>query len=155
VGTADFDGDGRQEIVVAGINNRMGWAAGIGVLGGSDEGMARKSYFTASTPDAERAGWTSSEFRWYAILPPNVDVMHHTRIDPVRRTVSVDYVDGRKYVLDASGFLAGSRAGAPGVDRQGERRAAYAEMLHAMTAIEGSNSGTRTLSGTLRRVRAR
>jgi serine/threonine protein kinase/tetratricopeptide (TPR) repeat protein len=122
----DLDGDRRREILIVGINNRMGWYSGIAALRTvppvndvSSIGMP-----LASSPDHSYSGSSERSLVWYSLGPREryLDLM---TVDPVARTLSLRYINERKYVLDFDGFEAGtpSLLGLP--RRRQARRTAY------------------------------
>lgn len=137
IAIVDVNGDGRKEVIVAGINNRMGWSVGLGAVDVPVPNAAGTQGI-ASTPDANHGEDASRDFLWYTILPPNVTIGSACKVDYGRRLISVAYPDGQRFEVGFDGFLVGSHA-APSVDRERERHAAYAEMRIANRASGGRN----------------
>ncbi|HRY44725.1 MAG TPA: serine/threonine-protein kinase [Thermoanaerobaculia bacterium] len=68
----DVDGDGRKELILAGLNNRMGYSAAVAALRIPGEGEGRRAWSElpfAESPD--RPGWRDEKslLAWYALVP--------------------------------------------------------------------------------------
>ncbi|MCM2314808.1 MAG: protein kinase [Thermoanaerobaculia bacterium] len=137
VGMADIDGDGVDELFFAGMNNRMGWFAGIGAVKLVRDAapiLAGSPWIEAGTPDAEYARSSQKSLLWYALLPRmNEYACQLVSVDVARRTLRFEFRGGEIAELDFDGFAVGapvlSRA-----DRRAERVAAYGRLRDALRA---------------------
>ncbi|MGE5233220.1 MAG: protein kinase domain-containing protein [Acidobacteriota bacterium] len=130
VGAQDLDGDGRPEVILAGINNRMGWYSALAALrirpwinvvqaGQEDDNPAR-------TPDFDPLG-TSDTLLWYTLAPRGFfDGAEPVRIDARRRRFILRYQDGSQAEVGFDGFLAGTSSLLPERERLAARDKAYA-----------------------------
>ncbi len=127
----DLDGDGQDEILLAGINNGFGWynaLAALRVIPGVNRGFNEPPLFAVS-PD--RQGTPLRSLMFYALLPPGF----MTRRLPVSRsdrTLRVNFVDGPGLKLDFGGFV--TKHGRIDTRRAVAREAAYAANREAQRA---------------------
>lgn len=118
-GSADFDGDGRRELLFAGHANRMGWymAAAAVALDPPVNAEPARSGRGVSTPDhAVRNGHRLRPV-WYALLPRTTVVdPERVRIDGTARRIRFPAVVGPTVEIDFHGFTAGRRGTVVGGD---------------------------------------
>jgi len=126
-GTQDLDGDGIDELLFFGVNNRLGWHAAIAAVS-----VARlknqKSLLTdvlaASTPDATWSSTSDLMLVWYTLLPPFGASTRHPIIDAAGRRIIVDGPD-RSISVGFDGFIQGSNGTVSDGDRNAARFSAY------------------------------
>jgi tetratricopeptide (TPR) repeat protein len=141
-GMADIDGDGVDELFFAGVNNRMGWFAGIGAVKLVRQGAAISAsspWIEAGTPDAEYARSSQKALLWYVLLPRMDDYRCRlVSVDAAKRTLRFEFRGGEIAELDFDGFAAGVPA-LPGVDRRAGRTEAYGRLRDALrTSTNGA-----------------
>ncbi|MEO8195472.1 MAG: serine/threonine-protein kinase [Thermoanaerobaculia bacterium] len=108
-GATDLDGDGQAEVLLLGINNRMGWMEGVAAVQIQprldDPTLNRLSGSAAYGPDLADMGGTRQPLLWYALLPPSQRFTERTiQIDVTRRQLALDRQDSGPLVLDFDGF---------------------------------------------------
>ena len=73
-GTVDLDGDGRRELLLGGINNRLGWASGLAAVRVPvrlrSRGTAIFDEVMALAPDLFQGIRPNTNLLWYELLPP-------------------------------------------------------------------------------------
>ena len=149
VGVQDLDGDGRPEVILAGINNRLGWYSALAALrirpwvnviepGHSADSAAR-------TPDFDPMG-TSDALFWYTLAPRgSFDSAEPVRIDARRRRFVLHYQDGSHAEVGFDGFLAGTSSQLPEPQRLAARVKAYT-LLRDGTRATADGAGALAVS---------
>ncbi|MBW8876351.1 MAG: protein kinase [Acidobacteria bacterium] len=142
-GAADVDGDGRPEVILSGINNRMGWYSGIAavkVVPWVGEGVpGRDVMYRASSPD-EIYG-ASGGLLWYALGPratpdkPGSMAVYHDK-----PTLAVYYHGEPKVEVGFGGFLKAFPSPLPAASRQAKRGQAYAYLREATRLLRAGRS---------------
>ena len=134
VGAVDLDGDGRKELLLGGINNRIGWTSGIAAVRISERRSSSDNFgsedFVAFDPNLPPGTLTNSNLVWYELLPPPWLFNKDTRleIDAVRRRLSLGSALGAHLEINFEGFLIGTEGvwqDRPAREREQRRRAAY------------------------------
>jgi len=147
LGVADVDGDGSAELILGGINNRMGWFNGIAalrILPPVGDVQQLVSGGVASSPDEIRSDFNGSFLAWYALTPPgSISVLpdFRPRIDRDSREIRLPTYKGEVLRLGYDGFLVKDRSEKPAVERRSARLEAYAALrevarLNASAQIE-------------------
>ncbi len=136
-GAVDVDGDGRKELLVNGIANRMGWSTALGALvvlpfvDGADS--ANDLLAPATTPDEARHVTLHTGFAWYALGPPFRPAAASAGVswvDPATRLIGTNDVAGGRFVVGFDGFPPGGSVRSGG-ERNADRRKAYASLRDA------------------------
>lgn len=171
----DVNNDGQDELIMGGINNRMGWYAAVAAV---DVGRSPASTIdalssgSASSPDAEYTTNSARSLVWYTLLPlgyPSAGMAVQLRAGEGLR---VNYPDGRHFDLGLDGFLLAARSPlgtaersrartetyrlireASRLDEGGAHEEAIAEVVRA--AGEASRAGDHILAEWVERVRIR
>jgi tRNA A-37 threonylcarbamoyl transferase component Bud32 len=118
VGFADVNGDGIDDVILAGPSNRLGWYTGIAAVdpapvlrwpaGASPRGM------TTTTPDRIGSEGGVAPLLWYALLPgPGSVAVESVAVDPSARTFSIRKKVGAMLTLSLDGFAAEGGKGPP------------------------------------------
>jgi hypothetical protein len=105
LGFADVDGDGREEALIAGINNRMGWFVGLAAVPVSSfsGSPGRATADAVTTPDRPDFGATlAAGGGWYALTAPGVRPA--LEVDRARRSIRVRSSAERVTELGFDGF---------------------------------------------------
>ena len=142
-GAVDLDGDGHRELLLWGINNRVGWASGVAALRVTPALDSRaaegQEASTALAPDLYLGSLGNSNLLWYELLPPPLVFAKNSRveIDPVRRRLRFGREIGGPVELDFDGFLVGTGTGSPSAARAARRLEAYASLREG-TRLERS-----------------
>jgi tetratricopeptide (TPR) repeat protein len=172
-GAQDLDGDGHSELLMAGINNRMGWYTGIGAVrlvpSVNDTSSVRMAI--AGSPDQNYSDSSERALLWYS-LGPRQRWLETLTPNSAARTLTLGYNQGSSLVLGFNGFPAGTLSPLSNPQRQEARNTAYrylreAERLsnagdfaHALSQTdhaleEGIRASDARLVDWARRVRAR
>jgi tetratricopeptide (TPR) repeat protein len=141
IGAQDVDGDGRPEVILSGINNRMGWystIAAVKVVPWVGEGLpSRDAMYAASSPD-ENYVPNVGNLLWYALgpralpaTPGRLDVFHK------ERTLTVHYENAPSVEIGFDGFLKAVPARLPAVARDARRGQAYKLLREATRLLRG------------------
>ena len=140
VGKVDVNRDGRDELLIGGVNNKMGWYAGLAAV---DVGRTATSTSdslasaAASTPDAEYTHTSARALVWYALLPsgyPNVGMAFSgAESDSIR----FRFPDGRSFQLGYDGFLRSETSDLSGAERTAARDRAYGLLREASRLSTG------------------
>jgi hypothetical protein len=145
-GFADLDGDGREEVLWSGINNRLGWwnalAAGR-VEPWIGEGFNGEGVAEIRTPD-QQAGRGLS---FYALLRRgNVGQLGTGRfqIDRISRTLKFRFLGGEIETVGFDGFVDGPRARTPVAERIAARARAYLLLAETYRLLD-AGAGTAAL----------
>lgn len=136
VGTLDVNADGRDDLIVAGFANRLGWFMGVGAVDVRPL-PATVDVDVVRSPDLET---TNSPLKplWYTLLPPAHLGADAVRVDRDREVIVVQQEnDTRTIGLD--GFLVGSGEPAESALRAAARREAYAELRRARRVAAGGD----------------
>lgn len=134
MGSADVNGDGARDALLAGPSNKLGFFTGLAAVD-------VRRFFSASrasdirgagTPDTEYATADPQSLLWYALLPRGyVPSGEHLRIDEARRTITASLQDGTKTTVSFDGFTSSTKSALPSSARQEARRSAYASLRNA------------------------
>ncbi len=145
VGAVDLDGDGRREVLLGGINNRVGWSGGLAAIRVPARAPARGASgpedALSLAPDLFLGTWTNAHLLWYELLPPPILFTTETRFaaDTQRRRLIPDGSVGTPFEIGFDGFLAGTGRGMASADREASRRMAYAHLREG-TRLESSGN---------------
>jgi tetratricopeptide (TPR) repeat protein len=131
----DVDGDGRRDLLYAGINNRLGWHQGIAAVR-SPEGVGRPGILganasRATTPDRFSRTKSTADLEWYALAPRGlVSVGESLVVNAAGRRISITYAQRDPYTVDFDGFPVGEPGGDDGdmERRRSARHRAYSSM---------------------------
>lgn len=136
VAACDVDGDGRQEVILVGINNGFTWynvAAAIRIEPWIGEALPERPVVVAQSPDIVNTV-ESRTLLWYALLPRG-----HVPDDPgaiswngARRLLTIQYPEGSTIVLSDQGFAPAPSARVRPAARQTLRRQAFRRYREAM-----------------------
>ncbi|MBP9145082.1 MAG: serine/threonine protein kinase [Thermoanaerobaculia bacterium] len=147
-GATDLDGDGRDEVLLLGINNRMGWSAGIAAVRIDppldDPTLDRRSGSAVYAPDLADIGGSLQPLYWYSLLPSNQRFVDQfaISIDPIRRQLSLQKQDGSgPLVLDFDGFLVDLPSGLAPARRRQLRDAAWKGMREGARLLAAGDAG--------------
>lgn len=132
VGGVDVDGDGREELVLAGIVNRMAWNNACALIRVPKEGRLQGG---ATSPDGE-AGAANEGLVWYALIPQGLAAQNQLLDDPPNRRFALMYQDQKPLWIGYDGFLSGP-ATRPASERANLRWAAYEDLRQATRLAEG------------------
>ncbi len=133
----DLDGDGVKELVLRGIDNRMGFsstAAALRIEPPVNHSAPSRDLVTSATPDTTSADGDRRRpaLVWYALLPRTVkESVGKMTVDPVARTLTFPQVGGPPIVLGFDGFRLGLASSLPPGERQRLRRVAYERLREA------------------------
>jgi tRNA A-37 threonylcarbamoyl transferase component Bud32 len=136
VGAADVDGDGRKDLLLFGINNRMGWASALAAVAvrTTQLGSTSLRYVMGSTPDMESQADGGRSLLWYALLHPG-----HSRgisaVDARRRLITAEYEDRAVETVGFDGFAV--RQNIDSGARNQKRMLAYEELRDANRLFSG------------------
>lgn len=146
-GAADVDGDGRDEVLLLGINNRMGWSAGIAAVRLEprldDPTLDRRSATPAYAPDIYDVGGTLQPLVWYTLLPSNQRFVDQTaiRVDPARRQLALAQESAGPLRLDFDGFLSDLPSDLAPERRRRLRNEAWKGMREGARLIASGSAG--------------
>lgn len=107
-GARDLDGDGKAELLLAGINNRMGWYTGIAAVRLVPEVNAPSPWAgpAAGSPDDNYDGAFPAALLWYSLGPRDDRLTDDpATFDAARKTISLRY-DGKSFLFGFQGFPA-------------------------------------------------
>ncbi len=161
VGTVDLDGDGRQELLFAGIANKLGWANGLAAVRISpwlsETTWDRRSAAIARTPDLD-LGMGVDGLLWYTLLPAHDRIPYGelVRVDGPRRELALD-IGPTTYRLDFAGFRLDQPSVLAREARSEARRLAYGGLLEGqrlLTAGQAALAATALESAQAQAVRA-
>ena len=163
----DLDGDGQKELLMVGINNRMGWYTGVAAIRPVPPVNDTSPMFgaTASSPDYSYSDSSERTLLWYK-LAPRERFLDTLAINSTERTIALHYIRGRNFVIDFNGM----ELGRPW--RREAQMAAYRHLREAnrLSSVEypkeavlqadlavkrAEEAGDARLSDWARRVRAR
>lgn len=107
-GAKDLDGDGKAELLLAGINNRMGWYTGIAAVRLVPE-VNDPSPWTgpaAGSPDDNYFGAYPAALLWYSLGPRDDRLTEDpATFDVARETILLRYT-GKSFMIGFQGFPA-------------------------------------------------
>jgi hypothetical protein len=116
-GAEDVDGDGRRELVYAGLNNRMGWHEAVAIVrapdGLGDPKAPLWNWSPAMSVDRLARSHAGTQLLWYALAPRGLlsGLRGGLSIDAERREIRVLYDTRDAYSIDFDGFPAEEREG--------------------------------------------
>jgi hypothetical protein len=134
-GAVDIDGDGRKELILVGISNRMGWYDGVAAVPvpplPSMRGIVTSPGSSAWTPDEDEA--RNGRGGWYQLIPPG-PVRDDAAGGPLnigRSQIEVAYADGRRFPISFAGFWSAGRSPLSSAERARKREGAYSMLRQA------------------------
>ncbi|MFZ2491927.1 MAG: serine/threonine-protein kinase, partial [Thermoanaerobaculia bacterium] len=138
-GSLDVTGDGRDELLFVGTNNRLGWqtaVAAVDIVPNPSSTIA--AFGGARTPDSgsRNASAMGQALAWYALLPPGLPQIV---VSQESRQIVARYPDGRRIRLGFDGFIVGTRSKANGAARGALRNQAYTTLQRAELAAGGGD----------------
>lgn len=107
-GAKDLDGDGKAELLLAGINNRMGWYTGIAAVRLVPEVNDPSPWAgpAAGSPDDNYFGAFPAALHWYSLGPRDDRLTEDPAIfDAARKTIFLRYT-GKSFLVGFQGFPA-------------------------------------------------
>ncbi|MDX9734994.1 MAG: protein kinase [Thermoanaerobaculia bacterium] len=132
----DVDGDGRKELILAGLNNRMGYSAAVAALRIPGEGEGRRAWSEvpfAESPD--RPAWRDEKslLAWYALVPDAAfDRDEGQVLEASAGFLRVGAWGPRQVELALDGFPRGPREPGEAKRRSDAREAAYGLLREGM-----------------------
>jgi hypothetical protein len=141
---ADLDFDGTMEVVLAGINNRLGWYNAAAAVRLEPRVNEPGHVVAPVTPDISRGAIDEENLLWYALLPRgSLGTNESAMVDSSVRTI-VFRLPGETHELSFDGFL---RDGKPANDagRGAVRTRAYFHLREALR-LEGTGNQEVTLN---------
>ncbi len=141
-GAVDLDGDGRKEILLAGINNRLGYVnalAAVRLKAWIDEDATGLE--TAVSPDL--GSWPLEETFWYALLPRGILASPEGCVtaDSARQLLMIAYADRRPHVLQYDGFPPADGPQAEEARRGIDRQASFRLLRDALILLGSQSPG--------------
>jgi tRNA A-37 threonylcarbamoyl transferase component Bud32 len=140
---ADVDGDGRNEVVLAGFNNRMGYSGAVAALRVPRDGevVTRDGVLPyAESPDRPSWGDEVSLLAWYALVPSAVfDGSLSPVVEWGRGVLRVGPFGPRQVELGLDGFPGGARRAGEARRRALAREEAYVH-LRETARLRGAGS---------------
>jgi tetratricopeptide (TPR) repeat protein len=137
---ADLDGDGREEILLEGVNSELGWNRALAALRLDPPVHSRAPLRDgARSPDLPYPDGAS--LLWYALVPGDACDGSQApcfSVDPERRQLRS--AGAAPWVLDFDGFPRHAANPLPAAEREKARRAAYAS-LRSATAMQRADDG--------------
>jgi len=135
-GMVDIDGDGVDELIFTGPNNRMGWFTGIAavkLVRPPAPVRASSPWMEAGTPDAEYAREATHALLWYSLQPRmSVYSCGLSSADPARRVLRFNCGSDKGFELGYDGFPPGTSSPVGPEARVAARQAAYDELRDAI-----------------------
>jgi tRNA A-37 threonylcarbamoyl transferase component Bud32/tetratricopeptide (TPR) repeat protein len=108
LGAVDLDGDGVDEVLFVGPNNKMGWRQGVAAVRATFVRNGEGRVVGANTPDSVYDDNAAALF-WYALLPRRrVYGTTLEKVDTRARTIDLVEDDGTRTTLTFDGFVSGS-----------------------------------------------
>jgi tetratricopeptide (TPR) repeat protein len=125
----DLDGDGRDELILSGFNNGLGWynaAAALRLVMAPTLGPDRSPDFATNAP-------AQNTLLWYALLPRGYFPRDSGRVsfDATKRVFTFPYLGQKNVTLTADGFRTDVPSTLPVAQRQAARFGAYAHLREA------------------------
>jgi len=132
-GSVDLDGDGRRELLFAGVANRLGWHSAVAAVRPDPPVNAPSSgIHAAETPDRFPRLLRSRSLVWYALLSRRVtSPADYLTVDQAARQIVLRPPSGGEYVLDFWGFPADAASDLEGEERNGLRIESYRHLHEA------------------------
>jgi tetratricopeptide (TPR) repeat protein len=147
VGAVDLDGDGAREILIAGVNNVLGWYTGIAavkLIPPVNDSTARPAG-PALSPDRPNAARVNRSLLWYALAPPGTCRSPEgcLQVDHERRLLHFAFAE--PWTLDFHGLPPTEPSELDAGERNRRREAAYANLREASRLLEGGDAHTAAL----------
>ncbi|MHB1046075.1 MAG: serine/threonine-protein kinase [Thermoanaerobaculia bacterium] len=146
---ADVDGDGRKELILAGLNNRMGYSSTVAALRIPGEGEGRQNgpgLPFAESPDRPVWREENSLLAWYALVP---DVVFDGNQGPLLEAAGGSLRAGaygpRQLELALDGFPRGPRGAGESRRRAEAREEAY-RLLREGVRLHGAGLAREALA---------
>ncbi len=141
-GSADIDGDGRAELLFAGVNNRLGWRSAVAAvrvdpwIGAPVSGVPAP---VAITPDLALGQGSLRGLDWYWLGPrrtvdPRIPALTP---DSTGTALALRYADGSTERLSLAGFSEASDSSRSEPERSDSRHAAWREVYQILRRLEG------------------
>lgn len=143
-GAEDVDGDGRPEVILSGINNRMGWysaIAAVKIAPWVGEGLpSQDALHAASSPDEVYMADVGN-LLWYA-LGPRALPSTPGRMDVFRgrKVLAIQYESALRAEIGFDGFSKAFPSLLPSAERQALRKRAYASLREATRLLRGGHA---------------
>ena len=139
-GVADVNGDGRNELIVTGLNNRFGWYSVLAALDIApiDPENGRERYTLASSPDTRHSYSNPEMLLWYQLMQPYFSYQRRFEVDTARRTLTLDFGSPQPYVVSFDGFLNSSPSNRDAAARNTIREAAWESLRRADQMLASS-----------------
>jgi Protein kinase domain len=139
LGMADVNGDGRDDLLLGGINNRMGWYSAVAAVDLPPRVADSVEYNYVATVDAAEPGHERS-LLWYSLLPPSYSVgLRPAEIRTTQRQIIVPYDTGKSVSLSYDGFSKPLPSGMTTARRQEERRTVYGDLRRVDRLLGGGS----------------
>jgi len=141
-GAADLDGDGHAELLIAGINNLMGWYTGIAAVRVVPPvNQLAELKVIASTPDRANAVTSPLSLLWYTLGPRErfIDDVHSCRFALAARQLDCAYDRGIHLRLGFDGFSVDRTYRRPFGPRQTARELSYRDLREVIRLLEGND----------------
>ncbi len=143
-GAEDVDGDGRPEVILSGVNNRMGWysaIAAVKIVPWVGEGFpGRDAMHAASSPDEVYVA-SVGNLLWYALGPRALPgTPARMGVYRGRRTLAIRYENAPTVEIGFDGFLKLFPSPLPIAERQARRGQAYARLREATRLLRGGHA---------------
>lgn len=141
LGWLDVNGDGRDDLLLGGINNRMGWYVGVAAVDVPPKKQGTLGSKGVASPDLPDIGNTTAPL-WYALLPQAHDVSWNPVTDAsAKKQIVVSLESDRSVTLDYSGFSQPCPAGMTPEQRQERRREIYGDLRSIERLLDGGDYG--------------
>ncbi len=126
-GVADLDGDGRPELLIAGINNGFGWYNELAAVRIDPPIGADGVVSAAVSPESAAYPEQRKDLLWYTLLPPGrfIELQNRVRADPARKRLDVYFEDRAPVGIGFDGFRLDEPSSTPAPDRAAARDRAY------------------------------
>ncbi|MEA2603646.1 MAG: eukaryotic-like serine/threonine-protein kinase [Acidobacteriota bacterium] len=143
IGVEDLDGDGRPEVILSGINNRMGWhsaVAAVKVEPWVGKGIPSRDEMPAASSPDEFYITHNRNLLWYALGPLALPDMKSMDVDRERRALTVYFQSAPKVEIGFDGFLKAFPSPLPSGERQARRTQAYAHLREATRLLRSGRA---------------